>query len=143
MKTLEEVFKENLKRLRGARTQSEVAKAAKIPLRSYQHAESGIIPQDPNRQAIAGALGVPDETHLFVNLDAFMPRHPITPQEALEVLARAISEPPTSHRSDLSPEARALIEVIGDIQEDKLSFMIEGLEPELRDKVKKTAARLD
>lgn len=67
MRTLEEVFKENLKRLRGRRTQAEVAEAAGIPLRSYQHAESGIIPQGPNRTAIAAALGVGRETELFLD----------------------------------------------------------------------------
>lgn len=66
MVTLEEVFKANLKRLRGNRTQAEIAESAGIPLRSYQHAESGIVPQGPNRQAIARALGV-QETTLFMD----------------------------------------------------------------------------
>lgn len=67
MKTLEEVFKKNLKRLRGARTQAAIAEAADIPLRSYQHAESGIIPQGPNRTAITKALGVSTELELFMD----------------------------------------------------------------------------
>lgn len=63
------MFADNLRRLRGKRTQAEIAEAADIPLRSYQHAESGIIPQGPNRTAIARALGAAGETELFLDPD--------------------------------------------------------------------------
>jgi transcriptional regulator with XRE-family HTH domain len=85
LKTLEEVFIHNLKRYRGKRTQAEIAEAAGIPLRSYQHAEGGAIPQGPNRAAIAEALGV-QETELFLDPDLTSP----TPRQALEVIAKAL-----------------------------------------------------
>lgn len=67
MKTIEEVFIFNLRRLRGSRTQAEIAESAGIPLRSYQRAEYGDIPQGPNRQAIARAFGLDSETALFID----------------------------------------------------------------------------
>lgn len=66
MRTLEEVFRANLKRLRGSRSQDAIAETAKIPKRTYQHAEAGAIPQGPTRQAIAAAFGVP-EASLFLD----------------------------------------------------------------------------
>lgn len=86
MKTIEEIFKKNLIRLRGERTQAKIAEDAGIPLRSYQHVEStGAIPQSPNRRAIAKALGV-EESDLFVDLERYGPIRPIYPEEALSIL---------------------------------------------------------
>lgn len=85
MKTLEEIFVENLRRFRGDRTQAEIAERAGIPLRSYQHAEGGAIPQGPNRTAIAQALGV-KESALFVDFDEF--ERKAIPQDVLELLER-------------------------------------------------------
>jgi len=70
--TIQEIFIANLKRLRGKRTQADIAEAAGIPLRSYQNAEiNGAIPQGPNLAAIASVYGIP-ETHLFVNPAEFV-----------------------------------------------------------------------
>lgn len=89
MKTINEVLSFNLRRLRGAASQAKMAEAAGIPLRTYTHMESGNIPQRPNLEAIAKAHSIP-ETHLFVDPDYFPEP---TPEEALEILARAIRQP--------------------------------------------------
>ena len=86
MKSIEEIFRTNLIRLRANRTQAEIAELAGIPLRSYQHVEStGAIPQAPNRKAIAKALNV-EESDLFVDLEKYGPVRQIYPEEALSVL---------------------------------------------------------
>lgn len=90
MKTLEEIFRVNLIRLRGSRTQAAIAELAGIPLRSYQHVEStGAIPQGPNRTAIARALAV-EEGELFVDRHRYGPRRDISAREAWEVLGKAL-----------------------------------------------------
>lgn len=92
MKTIEEIFRKNLIRLRSDRTQAAIAEAAGVPLRSYQHVEStGAIPQSPNRQAIAKALGV-EEADLFVDLDRYGPVRPLYPEEALAILTKMVQD---------------------------------------------------
>ena len=95
MKTIQEIFIANLKRLRGERTQAVIAEIAGIPLRSYQNAEiNGAIPQGPNLAAIAKAFGVP-ETHLFVDSVEFVPvgtSVPFLKMRAIELIA-AFDEP--------------------------------------------------
>jgi hypothetical protein len=75
-------------------------------LRSYQHAESGIIPQQPNREAIAKALGVTNPNALFI--DPTLVEHSITreisPKEALEVLRRFIED-----SKEMPPKAAQII----------------------------------
>lgn len=86
MKTLEQIFRRNLVRLRGNRTQAVIAEAAGIPLRSYQHVEStGAIPQSPNRLAIAKALGV-NEADLFVDHSEYGAKKIHSPREALKII---------------------------------------------------------
>lgn len=90
MKTIEEIFRKNLIRLRGSRTQALIAELAGIPLRSYQHVEStGAIPQSPNRMAIAKALGV-EEVDLFVDLDRYGPIRELYPEEAIIILSEFV-----------------------------------------------------
>lgn len=119
LKTLEEVFKDNLKRLRGRRTQAEIAEAAGIPLRSYQHAESGVIPQGPNRTAIARALGASRETELFMDPDLSS----MDAGQALKVIARELEsrparDPIAERVARLTPTARAQLEAaLGAIEE--------------------------
>ena len=92
MKTIEEIFRENLVKLRGRRTQAEVAEAADIPLRSYQHVEStGAIPQSPNRLAIAKALGV-HESYLFVDHTQYGTQKIHSPKEALKILVDFVNK---------------------------------------------------
>lgn len=99
------MFACNLKQLRGRRTQADIAEAANIPLRSYQHAESGIIPQQPNREAIAKAFGVPTNA-LFI--DSKLSTGPVVREvsaaEALEVLRRFVEG-----RQGIPPEAAQII----------------------------------
>lgn len=85
MKTIRDVFISNLIRLRGERTQEQVAEGAGIPVRSYQRAEYGEIPQTPNLKAIAKSLGVP-ETHLFVDMEEFQPGRPDPRLELLRLI---------------------------------------------------------
>lgn len=73
LRTLEEVFAENLRKFRGTRTQAELAELVGTPLVTYQRWEAGSIPQGPNRAALIKALGVP-ETHLFVDWESFTPK---------------------------------------------------------------------
>lgn len=94
---------ENLRKLRGTRTQAEVAEMAGIPLRSYQNVEiNGAIPQGPNLTAIAKALGVP-ETRLFLD-DSLIDRGPGIPRDLLARLAEATDD-----------EIEALRRVLSDI----------------------------
>lgn len=94
MKAIEEIFRANLLRLRGGRTQAIIAELAGLPLPTYRNIEvKGAIPQAPNRGAIARAFGVP-ESHLFVDLDEFMPGSgsEISPMAAWEIVGKALAE---------------------------------------------------
>jgi transcriptional regulator with XRE-family HTH domain len=99
--TIEEVFSRNLKTLRGVRTQAEIAELADIPLRSYQRAEYGEIPQQPNREAIAKAYGVPVNS-LFIDPEL----RQITPQEAVRVLAEFVAK--TERNEAIAREAEEI-----------------------------------
>ena len=112
MKTIEQTFRENLIRLRGKRTQAQIAEIAGIPTRSYQNAElNGVIPQGPNRQAIARALGV-EELDLFVDPLRHSPSRDITVTQALEIvqnaLSAALAPPPGVDIDDFAEIMRAL-----------------------------------
>lgn len=85
LKTIQEVFAFNLKRLRGERTQQKMAEVCGVAYPSYQRMEAGDIPQRPNLEKLAKGFGVP-ETALFKDPDLARP----TPEEALLVLAEAI-----------------------------------------------------
>ena len=125
MKSLEEIFRANLIRLRGPRTQAAIAELAGIPLRSYQNVEvNGSIPQGPNRRAIANALGVP-ESHLFVDPHEFVPVDVVDPITALAIVANALHEarrrptpaPPSTEMVqgaifDTMPEAERIAAVV-------------------------------
>lgn len=83
---MKEVFAANLRKLRGNRTQAELAELANIPFRTYQNLEGGTYwPEYKNVRAIAAALGVP-ETRLFKDPDL-----EASPEEALEVLRKRLS----------------------------------------------------
>ena len=88
--TYREVFAQNLRRLRGKRTQHEAAEFCGIPFVSYQRAENGDIPRDPNLSAIAKAYGLP-EAHLFVDPSEFAPFRTSVPHlkmRAIELITR-------------------------------------------------------
>lgn len=108
LKTLEEIFKNNLLHLRAERTQSAIAELAGIPLRSYQRCEYGDIPQGPNRLAIAKALRV-EEGDLFVDRDRFMMKN-ISPEDALEIVSQALRT--RSAAPSLSPRIASLVSAI-------------------------------
>jgi len=88
LETIEQVFSYNLKRLRGKATQAAFAEKIGVPLRTYQHFESGgIVPQGATRQALAQKIGV-GETALFLDPDLVEP----TPGELIEYLRRALDD---------------------------------------------------
>lgn len=109
LKTIREVFVHNLRVLRADRTQAQIAEMAEIPLRSYQRAEGGDIPQDENLIAIAGALGV-SMTRLFLDSDLTDPQ----PEQALEVLRKTIARV-----SVLRAPQKELLELLPSIDDDQ------------------------
>lgn len=93
MRTIREVFAENLREIRGNRTQAYMAEAVGISLSTYQKMELGNVPQAHNLEVLANGLGVP-ETRLFFDSD--LVTQP-TPEQALEVLATVVkSKPPAA-----------------------------------------------
>lgn len=86
--TLEEVFAHNLRTLRGALTQAEMAERAGVPLRSYQKMESAeVVPHADTRKMLASNLGV-SEPSPFLDPDLTEP----TPEQALEVLRKLVEK---------------------------------------------------
>lgn len=118
--SIEKVFSENLRRLRGERTQAEIAELAGVPLRSYQKAEAEQIPRPENRRALVRAFGLKSETELFVDPDLFPSAPSPTPAEALEVLAREIGKP----KLVLSPVAAELVAAITDASGDEAKMAL-------------------
>lgn len=115
MKTIEEVFSDNLRRLRGSRSQAAVAEMADIPLRSYQRAENGDIPHGPNRTAIANALGV-QETQLFVDAS-----NPATLSESRWLINRALD----LYEKLESRIGLEVLEALASIDADQVPFLLE------------------
>lgn len=64
MKTIREVFADNLRELRGKMTQEEFSAKAGISLSTYQKMERGNVPQAENLRTLAETLKVP-ESRLF------------------------------------------------------------------------------
>lgn len=88
LETISKVFAENLKSLRGERTQAAVAEAAGLPLRTYQSLEAGVIPRLPRvRQQLARALGV-SESRLFIDPE-YMPKP--SKDAALQILRTSLA----------------------------------------------------
>lgn len=87
MDTIRDLFSANLRRLRGKRTQADIAEVAKIPFRTYQNMEAGVIPQEATLRAVAQAFGVP-ETTLFQDPNAAT-IHPAA-EEMLELAVRRV-----------------------------------------------------
>lgn len=85
MKTIEDIFGENLRRLRGERSQAAIAEKAGMHVVSYQRCESGTIPHRPNLEAIIRALGT-EEFELFVDRTHYVPREAIEIQDGLTKL---------------------------------------------------------
>lgn len=86
VKTIREVFSNNLIRLRGIRTQARIAEIANISLGGYQKAENGTIPQEKTLAKIAKALNV-SESILF--LDPDLSPNP-SPERFLDLLKRGL-----------------------------------------------------
>ena len=65
MGKIKEVFGRNLRALRGAATQAEMAERLKLPLRNYQRLEAGEqYPRDSTLSTVSDILGV-EESSLF------------------------------------------------------------------------------
>jgi transcriptional regulator with XRE-family HTH domain len=106
LKTIREVFSANLVRLRGERTQQQIADLAGIPFPSYRDCEYGKVPQPANLAAIAKAFGVA-ESALFLDPDLTAP----TPQQAIEVLTRLVAS--------LTPETLGLLQSLAALDDVK------------------------
>jgi transcriptional regulator with XRE-family HTH domain len=83
LKTIREVFKSNLKRLRGRRTKEQLAELAGVAFPTYRNAERGRIPHSGTLKAIARAFGV-TEPALFLDPD-LAPKTP-SAEEAIKLL---------------------------------------------------------
>lgn len=88
MKSIKDILSHNIKRLRGDRTQTEMAEIAGIPMRTYQNAEAGSIPHFSTLAALAKAFRVP-ETELFLDQSLLRPREP-SPQEIVAIVHDAL-----------------------------------------------------
>jgi transcriptional regulator with XRE-family HTH domain len=82
VKNIQDVFSANLRRLRGGRTQAEIAESAGVSPATYQRAENGVIPQ--KLADVARALGVA-ETDLFLDPD-LIPPPTATPDAVFELI---------------------------------------------------------
>lgn len=82
LETIDKVLSFNVRKFRGKRSQSAVADAAGLPLRTYQRYENGVLPRRRRHLvALARALGV-SETALFLDPDLVRP-DPITAARVL------------------------------------------------------------
>lgn len=86
MITIEEIFAQNLKQLRGNLTQAQVAEKANIPLRSLQRLEQGQLPHRDNLVALARAFNVPESRLFFDESLAAKPGL----AESLETISNAL-----------------------------------------------------
>lgn len=68
-----------------------MAELAKIPLRSYQKAESNQLPRPDNRRALAKAFDVP-ESRLYLDPDLESPNVAISPRLQLLELAASLND---------------------------------------------------
>lgn len=95
MRTLREVFRYNLKKLRrdAGLEQLDFAAQLGIPYSTYQKMESskGSIPQKATIRQIVEALHLSSETVLFLDPDLIKPP---SPEDALRVLTRIVMERP-------------------------------------------------
>lgn len=150
MRSIKEVFSSNLRKLRGDRTQAEVAEAANIALRTLQKLESGQLPREENLMGLAKAFDVP-ETQLYFDED--LVRQP-GPAEALKILAEALNiEPPNVPKETqrfydkfnrLDQSSRKLIDLIisgalDEAQADMLIHSISALNQPQTDKERRKA----
>lgn len=88
LETIDKVLAYNVRKLRGKRSQAEVAEAAGLPLRTYQRYENGVLPRRRRHLvALAKAFGV-SETVLFIDPDLTRP----TPQQAIDVLTELVKK---------------------------------------------------
>lgn len=103
LKTIDEVFAYNLRRLRADRTQSSIAEAAKLSLRSYQALEAGAIPKRRlTRSRLAAALGAETETVLFQDPELSTSAPTAIPQAQIDEIKRAIAEREKPHTTLVS-----------------------------------------
>lgn len=133
MKNIKEVLSQNLRRLRGGRTQSEIAESAGIPFRTYQDAEGGRIPRAENLSAIAKALNV-SEVELF--LEPGMISEELHADEIDKLKAEI-----TKLRDDLTTQYRLYNKAIG--IEKPMPFILPGLSRDRRDFLALIAAMND
>lgn len=66
MRTVEEIFSDNLREIRGDRTQAAFAEIVDIPVRTYQKMEAGKIPYSRNLKKLTKSLKIP-EGQLFLD----------------------------------------------------------------------------
>lgn len=90
VKTIREVFINNLYRLQCGRSTANMARLADIPYMSWRNAEEGKIPQSDNLAAIARAFGIP-ETALFLD-ESLLPA--VELERAIEMLRTHLERAP-------------------------------------------------
>lgn len=93
MRTIREVWVENLNNLIGEKSKKVVSAESGIPYSTLFNMLKGHIADGANLTKIAEYFGVP-ETHLFVDFEEFGPKKKPTAQEALAVLAEALATQP-------------------------------------------------
>lgn len=127
--TIREVFVKNLREFRAGRTQAQIAELAGIPLRSYQRAEYGDIPQEDNLKAIARAFGV-TPTRLFLDPALIAP----SMETALGMVGSMVAL-----LSKFTPAQRALFDILSTIDDEQAERFVRlaGVGAETR---KETAA---
>jgi transcriptional regulator with XRE-family HTH domain len=134
LETINKVFALNLRNLRGDRNQEEIAELAKVPTRTYQRYEAGVLPKRRQITArLARALKVP-ESRLFLDPDA-MPK--VTPAQAVDVILRYIKD------TTLSDDARELVRLFGELGEldkDAANGLLERLRMDVADLAKSRKA---
>lgn len=124
LETTREIFSFNLKRLRGDRTQRDIAEAVDVSLASYQRMESGVIPRTPGIfPALAKAFSTP-ERELFRDPD-MKP----TPEQALQVLADALGI--KTPKPEVALPKREIIRRLSALDESKFQALLPMLESAL------------
>lgn len=121
---IKEVFANNLRTLRGERTQAAMAEQLGIPFPSYKNLESGqFMPSHANVAIIAERLRI-DEARLFADPAAIS--RP-TRQQALDAVRRDIDI-----LLELSPTQLLLFEILPSMDEDQARRFIELFETHQR-----------
>lgn len=141
MRTIREIFSENLRFYRAGRTQAEMAEFIGIPFRTYQNMESGVsLPQQASISVAALKLGV-SEAQLFQDRSS-MPKP--SPLEAWKVLSKQLrvelpegaldsarlAEPTPA--PTLSDRDRRILDALRGLNDEDLDFILEDVVPDVK-----------